>query len=229
MPLLKAEYSFPGGRALMRLCGMNIFAANHVNVAERGDPRIAFVREVVATHPCVAHIGCLALADLVGSPAEALGEPGQTWQHSPVSLHGGEFYTGDDGATVFDPSILFDRVCDELSLIEYLMRCDALALYVGILSESSFREELLVDGPFIGHDEWISRRLTSCKALVTTASDDWEFEICANDAADFGHFSGPIAEAARVVERTPWYESNRRNLTWEEDLDGCLKLKTDQK
>jgi hypothetical protein len=237
--IVKIQTSRLGDLYAWHITGLNVFRANRVEVPWESDPRLLFMRGITST-PCAGYVGSLALNDLCDAPEEITGylADGVAWLKLPMNLYLTEFcpHGKDDsylaGGYVpgyYVPSITptFWSLTTDLasSTSEYLMRCDALAVFAGANNERSARAIELLKSPSIDHDALVCKLADIFEFVVLTASDNFSFEVYSCESPLPALARSSLDAAAEAVRNSAWYIANQDALRWiDGDLDECLKL-----
>ena len=227
--IVRTEDGYRYGLHVKDIYGLNIFQANDVNVAYSEDPRLLFLKRVTEILSSSAHLGWLALKDLVDNPEEAFGASttDNYYIRTSLSIHGGTFYELDSAKAVLFPHIegRFWQVSGiSPQPIEYCVQSDALALYAGAEPEATEALIKLANNPFPGQEQWL-RELSSLYSLIIISQDDgWYFEIYSRSAVQFQALDTPLLEAVASIKTSSWYQQHQAELEWDDGPDNCLKL-----
>ena len=204
--------------------GLNTFRANDVELGWRSDPlQIAF--EAISANPLTAaHSGTLALDDIADETDPPLASLSPDGSVVPIGLHGGTFYRDGDqplGYLFRSAPIMFATWSDRN--LEYLVRCDSLALYVlGSTQSFDILCGIAANAP-TNHSAWLRTVLESYSLVIINEADGWYVRAFARTTRDLALLSPAMERASDAIESSSWYRENSDRLEWEE-LDACLKI-----
>jgi hypothetical protein len=212
--------------------GLNILAYNDVDVPAEQDPRFVFLRSLSEHAPCSAHVGSLALKDMVDTPEELFGPPDGDlpYVRTKVGLYDVFYdlreYPCYDACFFPEVTAPFWRIqyLDNRSGIERLIDDHALALYVGATGEALARITPLLQAPFPGEEQWVGTMTQLYPLVVVVGHDGLYIEAYASDASHFALLEPALAQATEGIRAHPWFRENEGKLEWEEDPSLCLIL-----
>lgn len=234
--IIRTQDTHESGFYQRSVLGLNIFASNGLVVPAREDPRIIFLRVLSEQIPCSAHVGSLALKDIVDAPEELFGPSTERLPYSrtKISFHDG-FYDLNEYPcwdACFFPQVLpvfwEARLPDEENYegIEYLLPAHGLALYVGAIPTALDLASALLKEPFPGADEWL-HQITQLYPLVVTVGHDGDyFHAFTRDEAQFALLDSALAVATDAIKASLWFREHEPILEWEQDWRLCLIAKT---
>ncbi|MCA1636712.1 MAG: hypothetical protein LC802_24365 [Acidobacteria bacterium] len=225
----KDEVAF--GLAHRYVYGLNIFFSNGVKIAIGSDPRVIFLKTLIASNACSAHTG--NLLDVADTPRELFGLPEgeHAYSLSRTGVYDGTFYDVEKWDTF--PACFFPRVKESFLEvrtlygepgIEGMLSWDALALYVGAAEEATERMQRLIQQPFPGHENWLRQVSSLHQLIILTGDDGWDFYAYTQDASNFALLTPAITKVVEAIESHDWYQAHASSLVWD-DKDGmCLLL-----
>ncbi len=219
------------GLSLRIVYGLNIFVANKVAKKAVEDPRVVFLRALSQQMSCSAHLGSGALEDIVSSIKDlSICRDEQACISTNIALYGGEFYSSDD--TILpsyfvrnvDESLWVAKTENGTSVIDYLYRCDALALYAGSHTESQAKMQILLGASFIDNENWMQKLSELYSLVILSGYDGWHFNVFSKEPSNFDLLSNALDDTIKYVEASDWYSQNAPELQWDQEEDSCLKL-----
>ncbi len=231
-PVVKTEIQIDGGRKTHYTFGLNIFAANNVNVEIDDDPRIVFLKTLTERYTCSAHIG---LEDIVTDSVSLFGPAGRHNDYSlvDVTLHAGHFYApNNDSKGCFFPTVtpqfwgsLFEHPLEAAMLLS----SDAIAFYAindneTLDSQKQNTVEDLLSNFISGDSDWLDNMTKLYSLVVQTAADGWMFESQSQNSLHFDMLSFPDSQAVLSIERSHWFRKYFEEMQWDDENEGCLML-----
>jgi hypothetical protein len=199
------------------------------------DPRIMFLKALSEQVSCSAHVGSLALTDIVDTPEELFGPPRSAlpYSHTRISFDGKFYDLGDYPSldALFFPLINATfweaHTSDEDNAagdeLRYLIRCHGLAMYVGGSSSAPDAMTSLLSAPFPGVEQWLQEATRLYSLVVVIGHDGGHFEAYARDEASFNLMDAAISLAETAIRSSAWFLENEHTLVWDE-LNLCLRL-----
>ena len=214
--------------------GLNVFAANGVEVAPQDDPRIILMRALSAQEPCAACIGYLSIKDMMDDPAEMFGKAKaeMPYVRVPIGFYGGSFYDLTQYPTqeaCFFPLIndafwkaqtTDSQTGDDLFSVLDIMENDALCLLSG--TGHGFEQAVT---PFLGQEVLCQTLAREYRLIVMTGGDASDFEVYACAPEHLTDLDGPVSQAIKTIEDSNWYRQNEKSLVWSDEYSNCLKLR----
>lgn len=220
--------------------GLNIFAANGLRVPALSDPRIVFLKALSEQVPCAAHVGSLAMKDLVDAPEELFGPPREElpYTRTRISFHDG-FYDLNQypcwDACFFPqvtPAFWEARLPEEerrdehaWAGLDYLIALHGLALYVGASPSALDAMAALLNAPFSGSEQWLQETSRLFPLVVMMGHDGDYFDAYARDAASLGLLEPALARAHDLIQSSAWFQEHEEKLEWDEEYNLCLIAK----
>ena len=230
-PIIRTKDETEFGLALRYVFGLNIFAANGVEVSTDDDPRVIFLRTLCEQHDCSAHTG--NLLDVADDPQELFGpaDGKNSYVLVRTGVYKGSFYDADGWATF--PACFFPLIRDNFwemqasvggSVIEEMLDWDALALYVSPCREATAQIRSLIERPFSSHEGWLQQVSKLYQLVVLTISSGWYIEVYSQDTSSFALLGESLKKAVEAIKAHSWYKAHSTELIWDSEYEMCLLL-----
>lgn len=109
--------------------------------------------------------------------------------------------------------------------LDHLIGNHALVLYAGPKAgDADERLARLLLEPFPGKGPLLQAVTALYSVALLVGHDGQYLHAWAREAADFTLLEPALSDAVRAVEESEWFQANRGELAWSEDLDACLML-----
>lgn len=227
--IIRQRDELKGGLNLRYIFGLNIFAANGINIPVESDPRIIFLRTLSNYHACSAHTG--NLYDLAENPPDLFEKPPgeDTYILASISVNGGIFYDAKTWNTFppcffpqVDDGFWQARMDDGRSVIVEALEYDALAIYAGINDNVLDEVVSLVKKDFPGHEAWLKQMVDLYKLVILSSGDGEYFSVYSQNDSQFDSLSPALIEAVDNIKTTEWYRQHVSSLIWDDKSNLCL-------
>jgi hypothetical protein len=210
--------------------GLNIFLYNDVDVPTQDDPRVIFLQNLTRQFPSSAHVGSLALKDMVDDPLELFGPPdGRTpYTRTRISYYNCDFYDLNEYPcfdACFFPEVtnkFWEAKAADGTDIGGLFDWHGLAVYIGAKAGALEEMSQLLAAPFPGQGQWLQAVTRLYSIVITVGHDGQNFQAYAQELESYNLLQPALDQAAGIVSSSEWFQQNVERLKWEEELSLCL-------
>lgn len=210
--------------------GLNILLYNNVEVPTQADPRVIFLKHLTEHFPSSAHVGSLALKDMVDDPTELFGLPdGQTpYTRTRISYYNCTFYNLDDYPcfdACFFPSVaneFWETQAEDGTDISGLFDWHGLAVYIGAKPGTLEVMSRLLAEPFLGNWQWLQAVTNLYSVVITVGHDGQNFQAYTQEMENYNMLKPALDYASESASSSEWFRQNVRRLRWEDEVSLCL-------
>jgi hypothetical protein len=209
--------------AVRTIYGLNIFARNGLQAPAMLDPRLVFLKCLTDEMPCSAHIGAIALSDMMDAPEELFGCSGGSEIYSRTSVEYHDGFTDLSGSHYFKacffpavpPGLWEASLNDGGGDMEYIIRCHSLALYIGVSQPALSAMRRLLEEPFPGEEQWLRETTGIYPIVLVTGHDGDHFIAYATSDDRFQMLDRARERACEFVRSSEWFQRYRSSLAWD--------------
>lgn len=212
-PIIQTKDSLQHGMSVRSLFGLNVFTANDVPLAAEQDPRYIFLQSLSQQVPSSAHAGSLAFEG--DAPLEFFGLTEQTFIQAPIGIYGSTFYYSEtEPVGCFFPDARDIYRGRQAKNLQYLVTCDALAIYVEPVLSAGDKMRNLLNKSIENSQEWLQQMTHLYSIVLFSHADGWHFTAYSRESASFQLLDTPLQQAQSAIETSPWYMQNKARLRW---------------
>ena len=215
--------------------GLNLFRANKVDLPVEQDPRLLFLREMLAFQPSPFLVSSPALdSDTISDYFDARDV---RFAPTPIDLYAGQFFAGKGTIVSAVDTALFNK---KMPFFQEMLSYDGFAFLLSPDNNAvfDFFSGIQPDGeisllPHERREEQIENYcLAHCDLMLTSESDGWSINLFASEIATLNRYHPAVDRAIEVavasIKANPWFGANHSRLVWDDaDLDQCLKAKAE--
>jgi len=236
--IVKIERKPECGLQHWNIYGLNIFHYNHVPCAINQRPDVLFLTDLTARLVCAAHVGSLALSLRVDTSEEMFGPPDGTTPYSRTRVGFSDGFYDPDEWPRFDAcffphvtSLFWQALLGGEDDLEQLLGCHGMAFYaaprsVNEQADITKKMQKLLAAPFPGEAQWLTA-ITELYGLALTVGHDGQyFHVYAQDESSLQWVKPSLSFASQAVEESEWFQTHKQELVWDDDLNECLMLST---